>query len=60
MIAGLHWTAWLLMVVSVGLGMTVELMFFFRQRRTIVKRKRSEGDAGARRDADDNRRGEEL
>lgn len=59
MIAGLHWTAWLLMAVSVGLGLTVELLFFARQRRAIAERKRGEGGDRARPKADDSRREEE-
>jgi len=33
MLAGLSWTAWLLLVAAVGLGLGVELVFFFKQRR---------------------------
>ena len=32
MIAGLPWTAWLLLGAAVGLGLVVELVFFFNQR----------------------------
>ena len=31
--AGLPWTAWLLLIASFGLGLTIELVFYFRQRR---------------------------
>jgi len=34
MIFGLPWTAWLLLVVAVGLGLMVELIFYFRHRKT--------------------------
>jgi hypothetical protein len=33
MIAGLHWTAWLLLLAAVGLGLAVELRFYFGHRR---------------------------
>lgn len=33
MIAGLPWTAWLLLIVAVGLGLAVELAFYFAHRR---------------------------
>jgi len=33
MIAGLPWTAWLLLVVSIGLGLAVELRFYLSQRK---------------------------
>jgi hypothetical protein len=33
MIAGLSWTAWLLLIASVGLGLAVELAFYLNQRR---------------------------
>lgn len=32
MIAGLPWTAWLLLGAAVGLGLVIELVFFFNQR----------------------------
>ena len=32
MIAGLPWTAWLLVIAAVGLGLTVELVFFLKYR----------------------------
>ncbi len=32
MIAGLPWTAWLLLVAAVGVGLAIELVFFFNQR----------------------------
>ena len=31
--AGLPWTAWLLLIASFGLGLAIELVFYFRQRR---------------------------
>ncbi|MCZ6485939.1 MAG: hypothetical protein O6826_09600 [Acidobacteria bacterium] len=34
MIAGLPWTAWLLLIAAVGLGLMVELIFYFRHRGT--------------------------
>ncbi len=34
MIAGLPWTAWLLLIAAVGLGLVVELIFYFRHRGT--------------------------
>jgi hypothetical protein len=33
MIAGLPWTSWLLLVVAVGLGLAVELVFYFKHRK---------------------------
>jgi hypothetical protein len=33
MIAGLHWTAWLLLILSVGLGLAIELIYYFTHRR---------------------------
>jgi len=30
MIAGLPWTAWLLWIVAIGLGLAMELVFYFR------------------------------
>ncbi len=33
-IAGLPWTAWLLWVTALGLGLTTELIFYFRQWRS--------------------------
>ena len=33
-IAGLPWTAWLLWVAALGLGLTTELIFYFKQRRS--------------------------
>ncbi len=33
MIAGLHWTAWLLLLLSFGIGLTIELVFYFRHRK---------------------------
>ena len=33
MIAGLPWTAWLLLIVSVGLGLSVVLVFYLTHRR---------------------------
>ena len=32
-IAGLPWTAWLLWIAALGLGLTTELIFYFKQRR---------------------------
>ena len=32
-IAGLPWTAWLLWIAALGLGLTTELNFYFKQRR---------------------------
>ena len=34
MIAGLPWTAWLLLIAAVSLGLMVELIFYFRRRGT--------------------------
>ncbi len=33
MIAGLPWTAWLLLIASVGLGLSIVLAFYFTHRR---------------------------
>ena len=33
MIAGLSWSAWLLLVASVGLGLFIELLFYRNKRR---------------------------
>lgn len=33
MIAGLPWTAWLLLLASVGLGLSIALTFYFTHRR---------------------------
>ncbi len=33
MIAGLPWTAWLLLIVSVGLGLSIVLVFYRTHRR---------------------------
>ena len=33
MIAGLPWTAWLLLIASVGLGLSIMLVFYFTPRR---------------------------
>jgi hypothetical protein len=33
MIAGLPWTSWILLVVAVGLGLAVELVFYFKHRK---------------------------
>lgn len=33
MIAGMPWSAWLLLVVAVGLGLGVELVHYVRERR---------------------------
>ena len=33
MIAGLPWTAWLLLFLSAGLGLTIVIVFYFTQRR---------------------------
>lgn len=33
MIAGLPWTAWLLWIAAVGLGLAIELVFYMRHRR---------------------------
>ncbi len=33
MIAGLPWTAWLLLIASVGLGLSIVLTFYFSHRR---------------------------
>ncbi len=33
MIAGLPWTAWLLLIASVGLGLSIMLAFYFTHRR---------------------------
>ncbi len=33
MIAGLPWTAWLLLIASVGLGLSIVLVFYFTHRR---------------------------
>ena len=38
MIAGLPWTAWLLVIVAVGLGLTVELIFFLKHRNDRERR----------------------
>ncbi|MFQ5743493.1 MAG: hypothetical protein ACE5HV_07880 [Acidobacteriota bacterium] len=38
MIAGLPWSAWLLLLVAVGLGLAVELIFYFNHR---CRRRRS-------------------
>ncbi len=32
MIAGLPWTAWLLLIVAVGLGLSIVLVFYVTQR----------------------------
>ena len=32
-IAGLPWTAWLLWIAALGLGLTTKLIFYFKQRR---------------------------
>jgi hypothetical protein len=32
MIAGLPWTAWILLIASVGLGLAIELVFYFNHR----------------------------
>ena len=32
-ITGLPWTAWLLWIAALGLGLTTELIFYFKQRR---------------------------
>jgi len=32
MIAGLHWTAWLLLAAAVGLGLVIELRFYLAHR----------------------------
>ena len=32
-IAGLPWTAWLLLIASVGLGLGIVLIFYFSHRR---------------------------
>ena len=34
MIAGLPWTAWLLLIVSVGLGLSIVLVFYVTHRRS--------------------------
>ncbi len=31
--AGLPWTAWLLWIAAVGLGLVIELIFYFNHRR---------------------------
>ena len=33
MIAGLPWTSWTLLLLAVGLGLAVELVFYFRHRK---------------------------
>jgi len=33
MIAGLPWTAWLLLIASIGLGLSIVLIFYFSHRR---------------------------
>ena len=33
MIAGLPWTAWLLWIFAIGLGLAIQLPFYFRNRR---------------------------
>ena len=33
MIAGLPWTAWLLLIASVGIGLSIVLVFYFTHRR---------------------------
>ena len=33
MIAGLSWTAWLLLIASVGLGLSIVLVFYLSHRR---------------------------
>jgi hypothetical protein len=32
MIAGLHWTAWLLLFLSIGIGFTIELIYYLKNR----------------------------
>ena len=34
MIAGLPWTSWLLLIVSVGLGLSIVLIFYVTHRRS--------------------------
>ena len=33
MILGLPWSSWLLLLVAVGLGLAINLIFYFRNRR---------------------------
>jgi len=33
MIAGLPWTSWTLLLAAVGLGLAVELIFYFKHRK---------------------------
>ena len=33
MIAGLPWTSWILLLLAVGLGLALELAFYFRHRK---------------------------
>ncbi len=33
MIAGLPWTAWLLWIAAIGLGLAIELVFYLRHQR---------------------------
>ena len=37
MIAGLHWTAWLLLFVAIGLGLSIELRFYLANRASDQK-----------------------
>jgi hypothetical protein len=37
MIAGLPWTAWLLWIAAIGLGLAIELVFYFRHQRRAEK-----------------------
>jgi hypothetical protein len=32
MIAGLPWTAWILLIASVGVGLAIELVFYLKHR----------------------------
>lgn len=47
MIAGLHWTAWLLLVVAIGLGLTIELRFYLSNRAAHRRSQRQPHGSGS-------------
>ncbi|MDA2930844.1 hypothetical protein MYX84_13015 [Acidobacteria bacterium AH-259-O06] len=43
MVAGLPLTAWALLIAAVGLGLVIELVFYFKHRRRSTSRKSRSG-----------------
>ena len=43
MVAGLPLTAWALLIAAVGLGLAIELVFYFKHRRRGASRKSRSG-----------------